>query len=326
MTAGRLNLTVFSSFLFCFGTICAMPVQAASQKPWYRSAMDRVLLAVNNDGEAALEPKNAKAKADQAYFSRIIKDENTITLKGDIPSDGDLRILQGVAAATSPGAGFADKSRLNASVPDRDAWLAAMTFALRQLARLEHGAASLRGSSIMIEGVTKSGDDFAAVQMKLRDEAPKGLNIQTAVKPHDDHPFIWVAQLHPGSINLAGHVPHQQDRELCDYAQNLFQNLKVDNGMESAEGQPRNWLEATKAALDMLSLLYAGTAAVSDNTIRLEGIYSSPAMVALLKVYSQKLPAGYRLETHILEPVAKAPGRTEDVSLAAHTALPQINP
>ena len=57
-----------------------------------------------------------------------------ITLKGDVPTDGDLKILQGVAAATSPGTAFTDKSRLNASVPDRDAWLAAMTYALRQLA------------------------------------------------------------------------------------------------------------------------------------------------------------------------------------------------
>ena len=82
--------------------------------------------------------------------------------------------MQGVAAATSPGAAFTDKSRLNANVPDRDAWLAAMTFALRQLGKLERGVAQFRNSSIIIEGVTKSGDDFASVQKKLRDEAPKG--------------------------------------------------------------------------------------------------------------------------------------------------------
>jgi hypothetical protein len=327
MTAGRLNLTVFSSVLFCFGTICVTGAQAAPQKPWYLRAMDRVLLAVNSDGQAGLEPKDANTKAVQAYVSRIVKDEGTITLKGDVPSDSDLKILQGVAAATAPGAAFADKSRLNVGVPDRDAWLAAMTFALRQLAKLEHGSALFRDGSIMIEGVTKSGDDFASVQKKLRDEAPKGLTIQAAVRPHGVHPFVWVAQLHPGSLNLAGHVPNEQDQALCDYAQNLFQNLKVNNGMEFAQGEPQNWLEAAKVALNMLSLLYAGTVAVSDNTVRLEGIYSSPAMVALLKGYSQKLPPGFRLETHILEPVAKAPAaRTEDVNFAAHTPSASLEP
>jgi len=328
MTAGRLNLTVFSSVLFCFGTICATPSQAVPQRPWYLAAIDRVLRLVHNDSQTGLaEPRGADKKAEQVYVSRITKDESTITLKGDVPSDGDLKILQGVAAATSPGAAFTDKSRLNASVPDRDAWLAAMTFALRQLSKLDHGAALLRNSSIVIEGVTKPGDDFASVQKKLRDEAPKGLNIQNAVKPHGVHPFVWLAQLQPGSVNLSGHVPDRQDQALCGYAQNLFQNLRVNNSMEFAEGEPRAWLEAAKFALDMLSLLYVGNVAVSDNVIKLEGIYSSPAMAALLKTYSQKVPQGFRLETHILEPVARAPSaRSEDVNLAARTAPASLQP
>jgi len=202
-----------------------------------------------------------------------------------------------------------------------------MTFALRQLAKLDHGAALIRNSSIVIEGVTKPGDDFASIQKKLRDEAPKGLNIQAAVKPHGVHPFVWLAQLQPGSLKLSGHVPDQKDQALCSYAQNLFQNMRVNNSMEFAEGEPRDWLEAVKLGLDMLSLLYAGNVAVSDNVIKLEGIFSSPGMVALFKSYSQKVPKGFRLETHILEPVARAPSaRTEDVNLAAHTAPASLNP
>ncbi len=328
MTAGRLNLTVFSSVLFCFGTICATPLQAVPQRPWYLVAIDHVLHAVHNDGQAGLAGQNEPGrKVEPVYVSRVIKDASTITLKGDVPSDGDLKILQGVAAATSPGAAFTDKSRLNASVPDRDAWLAAMTFALRQLAKLEHGTALLRNSSIVIEGVINPGDDFASIQKKLRDEAPKGLNIQAAVKPHGVHPFVWVAQLQPGSLNLSGYVPDQQEQALCSHAQNLFQNLSVNNGMEVAQGEPHNWLEAAKLSLEMLSLLYAGNVAVSDNVIKLEGIYSSPAMIGLLRTYSQKVPPGFRLEMHILEPVARAPSaRNEDINIAAHTAPASLNP
>ncbi len=325
MTVGRRNLTVFSSALFCFGTICATPSQAVPQRPWYLAAFDNVLRVVQSTGQAAL--KDADKQLDQPYISRIAKDDGSITVKGDVPSESDLKILQGVVAATSPGATFVDKSRVNANVPDRDNWLAAMTFALRQLGKLEHGVAMLRNSSIAIEGVIKSGDDFAAVQKKLRDEAPKGVNLHAALKPHDVHPFVWLAQLQPGALNLSGHVPDQQDGILCNYAQNLFQNLKVNNSMEFAKGEPRDWLAATEVALDMLSLLYAGNAAISDNVIKLEGIYSSPAMVALLKSYSQRLPAGFRLETNIMEPVARAPAaRVEDINLAAHTAPASLNP
>jgi hypothetical protein len=202
-----------------------------------------------------------------------------------------------------------------------------MTFALRQLGKLQQGSVVLRNTQIVIDGVTKADDDFAAIQKKLRDEAPKGLNLQVALKPHDVHPFVWFAQLQPGVINLSGHVPDQQDQMLCSYAQAVFQNLKVNNVMEFAKGEPWDWLTATKVALDMLSLLYTGSAAVSDNVVRLDGIYSSPAMVDVLKSYSQKLPPGFKLETNILEPVARAPAaRAEDVSLASHSVTSAMNP
>ena len=195
-----------------------------------------------------------------------------------------------------------------------------MTFALRQLSKLETGQAYLSNRSIVIQGVIKSGDDFAAVQKKLRDEAPKTIDIQVALKPHDVHPFVWLAQLQPGSVTLSGHVPDKQDNALYSYAQGVFQNLKVNNTMEFADGQPRDWLTAAKVSLDMLSLLYAGNAEVSDNVVKLEGIYASPAMVDVLKSYSERLPKGFRLETNILEPVTRSPAaRAEDVNLAAQT-------
>lgn len=323
MSAGRLNLIVFSSALFCFGTVCATPSQALPQRPWYLAAFDSVLNLVRNDGGAALVQQNgADKKMGPIYVSRITKEDGTITFKGDVPSDSDLKILQGVAAATSPSAAFADKSRQNANVPNRDAWLAAMTFALRQLGKLEHGVAQFRNSSIIIEGVTKSGDDFATVQKKLKDEAPKGLSLQTAVKPHNVHPFIWKAKLQPGIIDLSGHVPNQKERQLCDYAQNVFRNLRVNSSMEFAEGEPQAWFEAAKTAIDMLALLYTGNASLSDNVVKLEGIYSSPEGPALLKNFAQRLPAGFKLDPHILEPVARAPAApaTRDVNLAAQKA------
>ena len=96
MTVGRLNLTVFSSALFCFGTFCATASQAVPQRPWYLAAFDRVLRVVHNDIQAGQVPlKDIDKLLDQAYVSRISKDESTITLRGDVPSESDLRILAG---------------------------------------------------------------------------------------------------------------------------------------------------------------------------------------------------------------------------------------
>lgn len=307
MRLGHSDLSIFSSALLCFATFVTTPSQAVPQRPWYFAAFDRVLHVVNNDKDTASQ-KDAAKQIEQAYLSRLTKaEEGTITLRGQVPSESDLRILQGVAAATSPGAAVIDRSRVNANVPDRDTWLAAMTFALRQLGKLQSGSAVLRNAAITIEGVTKADDDFAAVQKKLREEAPKGLHLQVALKPHDVHPFVWIAQLQQGNLTLTGYVPDQQDQILCAHARTLFQNVKVNNGMEVAKGEPQDWLAATKLSLEMLSLLFSGNVAISDHVIKLDGIYSSPAMVELLAAYSERLPAGFRLEKNITEPVAKPP-------------------
>ncbi len=137
MRLGNSGLTIFSSALLCFATVVTTPSEAVPQRPWYVAAFDRVFHVVNSDGQAQAAPqKDAARQIEQAYLSRLTKaEEGTITLRGQVPSESDLRILQGVAAATSTGASIIDKSRVNANVPDRDIWLAAMTFALRQLGK-----------------------------------------------------------------------------------------------------------------------------------------------------------------------------------------------
>jgi len=295
------------------------------QQPWYLAAFDQVMRVLVNSETRALPV--ASGQAEQSYFSRVTKEEGTITLRGNVPSDSDLKVLQGVAAATAPGSSVVDRTRINPSVPDRDAWLAAMTFALRQLGKLNTGSASLKNAAIVIEGVTKADDDFAVIQKKVREEAPKGLNLQVSLKPHDVRPFVWLAQLQQGAVHLSGHVPSNQEKVICGHAQMLFQGLTVNSSMDEAKGEPKNWLEATKVALEMLSLLYSGSVAISDTVVKIDGIYSSPAMVDLLKVYSKRLPESFTLETNILEPVARAPSaRAEDMNFAAHQARASFNP
>jgi hypothetical protein len=328
MRLGNFNLTLFSSALLCFASVLPRPAEAIPQRLWPADRSKSILRVVNGEAKSDKTPaKEAARKIEQAYLSRLTKEGATITLRGHVPSETDLKILQGVAAATSPGASVVDKSRVNTNVGDRDIWLAAMTFALRQLSKLQSGQAVLKNAGIVIEGVTSADDDFAAVQKKVRDEAPRGLTVEVALRPHDVHPFVWIAQLRPGAVDLRGYVPDRQDQVLYDHAQGLFQNLKVNNGMEFAKGEPQDWLAATKVALEMLSLLYAGNVSMSDTEIKIDGIYSSPAMVDLLKTYSRRLPRGFTLVNTVLEPVAKAPApRAEDVSLASQESRASMNP
>jgi hypothetical protein len=295
-------------------------------KPWYASFFS-VVRPAHLDGKAGAEgTADASKPAEQPYVSRIIKQDNTITLRGQVPSDSDLKILTGVAAATSPGATLVDKTKANANVPDRDIWLAAMTFALRQLAKLENGTAILRDTLITIDGVTRPDDDFSAIQKKLKEEVPKGLVLQVGLRPAEVHPFTWLAQIQPGYVSLSGYVPNEMDQVLLSYVQQQFQNSKIDNAMALAVGAPEDWLAAAKLSLDMLALLQSGSASLSDRVIKVDGIYASSEMAELFKLYRQKLPKGFRLEEHLTPPVARTtPARVEDVVATRATAA-TLNP
>jgi hypothetical protein len=332
MRLGNANLTFFSSALLCVATFVTAS-EAAPQTPWYAAVLDyaavfgKVFRTVNDDPQAEkTSPKEAAKQIEQAYLSKLVKNNGTITVGGHVPSDNDLKILQGVAAATSPGASVINKSRVNGNVGDRDTWLAAMTFALRQLSKLQSGTALLINASIVIEGVTKADDDFASVQKKVREEAPKGLFVNVALKPHDVHPFVWFAQLQPGAVTLSGHVPDQQDKILYDHAQGLFHNVKVNNSMQFAKGEPQDWLAASKVALEMLSLLESGSVAISDTTVRFDGFYSSLGNADRFKSFSNRLPGGFTLQNNVLERVARGPAARVDDVVAARESQASMNP
>lgn len=328
MTVGNRGLTLLSAAVFCLGFASA-PSSYAVETPWYAAAFKNMLRAVNLDGKPESQGQRENEKpAENPYFSKVVKEENTITLRGQVPSEGDLKILQGVVAATSPGATFVDKTKVSANVPDRDTWLAGMTFSLRQLSKLQSGSAVLRNNLITLDGVTKADDDFAAVQQKLTEEVPKGLVLeQVGVRPPAVRPFVWLAQLQHGSLSLSGHVPSEFDQTLFTYAQTLFQNIKVSNAMASAGGAPEDWISAAKLSLDMLTLLQQGNVTLNDRVIKLDGVFASSGMSDFLNEYRQRLPKGFKLETNILEPASRTPAvRAEETNLAARRAAGALNP
>jgi hypothetical protein len=263
----------------------------------------------------------------QSYVSRVIKDEDTIVLRGETPSEADGKILQGVVADTSPSATFIDKSSTNARVPDHDTWLAAMTFALRQLGKLDHGSAVLCDFSITIDGVTKADNDFASFKRRLAEEAPKGIKLQIALKPHEAHPFVWTAQLRPEGVNLAGYVPDGQDQVLNDYAQSAFPNYKINNNMALAAGEPKGWIDAAKVSLDILGLLHSGSVTLSDTVIKVDGTFASPGMTEAIRRYMARLPRGFRVEMNVVEQVTgSAPSRPQDMSFVGGALPASLNP
>jgi hypothetical protein len=279
----------------------ASPSFAMPSKSWFSFGWHRAAVAV------ALSDKDCFGKdGEKVYASCLSKEQNTVTLKGFVPSDADLKLLQGVLAAASPGMTLVDRSDVNDAVPNRDTWLAGMTFALRHLVRLEKGNAALRGSAIYLDGTTRPDDDVRAVNERIVNEVPKGLVLQQAgIQPAWARPFIWNAQVTNGALRLSGHVPQEARNALTYAAQEHYAASQIEDAMTPARGAPDGWLGAAKLALEMLRYMQQGRITLVDRVITLEGALQTPETAKLVKNYSDKMPKGFRIEAKGLE--AKSP-------------------
>lgn len=278
--------------------------------------------------EAAKAEGEKPENGEKAYVSRIVKEGNAITLRGQVPSDDDRKTIQGVIAATFPGANIVDKAKVNPAVPGRDAWLAGMNFALRQLAKLEEGTAILRDDTVSFEGAAKTEQDFKLMQQKLREEVPNGVQLgNVELKPPSVSPFVWLAQMQPGSVSLSGHVPLELDQDLFTYAKSIFGSFHVSNSMALALGAPENWLDAAKLSLSILSLLQHGTVIVTDKVITVDGVLSAGHSREHVKALGAQVPEGFKLETSVIEAESyPRSGAAAEVSVAAKRTEKLVSP
>ncbi len=297
----------------------------AQQKPYPAEPRDA---APANAGQPVKPEQEPAETSTKPYVSRIVKEDGTITLRGHVPSDEDKKTIQGVIAATFPGSNFVDKAKVNANVPNRDDWLAGMNFALRQLAKLESGTAHLRDNQVSFEGAAKTEQDFKLMQQKLREEVPNGVVLgEVALKPPSVSPFVWLAQMQAGSVSLSGHVPLELDQDVFVYAKSLFGSFHVTNSMALALGAPKDWVEAAKLSLNILTLLQQGTVIVTDTVITVDGVLATAHTADHVKALSERLPKGFKLETSVIEAdMLPRSGSTEEVSVAAKRTVYTVSP
>jgi OOP family OmpA-OmpF porin len=203
-----------------------------------------------------------------------------------------------------------------------------MNFALRQLAKLENGNAVLRDNEISFEGAAKNEQDFKLLQQKLHEEVPNGIMLRgAALKPPSVSPFVWLAQLHSGSVNLSGHVPLESDSDLIVYARSLFGTLQVSNSMAWALGAPKGWVDAAKLSLNILNLLQQGTVILTDKIITVDGILNPSHTPEQVKAFANLLPEGFKLEFSVVEASqAIHPAAAGEIAVAAKRTLSNILP
>jgi len=209
-----------------------------------------------------------------AYVWLAVRSGSGLKLRGAVPSEEDRQTVLGMVRAHFPDLAVEEKLKIVEGGPPREQWLGAVSFGLKQLSHLKHGAVRLANANLKVSGVATSPKDYMEIKKALAGPLPTGLAIKDDdVRAPIADPFVFTADLGVNSLSLAGSVPSENARkQVRDLSRQLFARPGLDDRLEVASGAPKNWDEAVVAALRALSRLESGKIAMSGLAVTIEGV------------------------------------------------------
>lgn len=256
-------------------------------------------------GVRAVEVKaNVIGRVDDFNWSASY-DDNRVRLAGYVPNEPTRKAIVGTVRAHFPKIEIVDHMKPARGLDDRDAWLGGVNFSLRQLAALRTGEVGLDRKGLSLAGEASSFATYKSVKGELKTNLPKGIKlVQDAVSPPRASPFSWKAELSGNQLALTGYVPDEKAREaVFTRAKERFPKLAVVDRMETASGSATNWQAAALAALDLLSSLDQGSAAITDSNATLAGKVADEATADRVRAaLVSALPGNYSVSDNLTFP------------------------
>ncbi|WP_018266446.1 OmpA family protein [Methylosinus sp. LW4] len=248
--------------------------------------------------EAALKapPEGVAVKAEIApprvspFVWSAAKAGELVSLFGYAPSETTREALFTEAASLGKAS---DQTRVAGGAPGDFA--AAAGAALRELAKLSSGKASIADGVVSIEGAGKTNVGASAVEASLRAALPKSFGLgKVSVAAGAVSPFVFTARKQESGLALAGFAPDAATRaRIAEQAKRDFGDA-VEVDLAIADGAPKGFAEAASVALRALARLDAGVAALSDRKLALEGAaYNAKAQYDIRARLFRELPEGY---------------------------------
>ncbi len=225
------------------------------------------------------------------------KDEEKIKISGHIPTLEDRQAILGFVKAAMPELKLSDRMVLAGGSPQRQVWLGSVSFALLQLGQLKSGTVRLAGTDLIIAGEAKTTEAYRDLKTSLSTQLPTGIKLKTeSISPPVVKPFAWRVKYTGGVISLTGYVPSEEIHDqILERTRNLYQGVKVVDGMELASGAPEAWLWAVTASLTQLHRLQSGRINMKDMAIEFEGIASDDTTAKdVVASIRNGLPSSYR--------------------------------
>ncbi len=223
---------------------------------------------------ASEETKNDADKTRQVYVWLATRNKSGIKMRGAVPSEEDRETVLGMVKAHFPDLSVEEKLKIADGGVQREQWLGAVSFGLKQLSHLKQGRVRLTAANLHVAGEAASAEDYTEIKKALAGSLPAGLTIKSEdIRAPVADPFEFTADLGVNALSLAGSVPSEDARkQVRDLSRQLFERPGLDDRLEVASGAPKNWDEAVNAALRALSRLETGTVALSGIALTIEGV------------------------------------------------------
>ncbi|MBZ9935417.1 OmpA family protein [Mesorhizobium sp. BR1-1-16] len=243
------------------------------------------------------------------YVWRATREADRVILSGYVPTEAAQQQVAAEAARQFPAVRIEDRLAIAAGDPKMD-WIGALRFSLGQLALLDKGAVSLTGRDYGIEGEAASVADFKTLSDQLKRTLPASMTlVQDAVAPAVVSPFVFGIVRTERGLTLSGYVPtDEMASEILAAAKPRFRGGEVELNLERASGAPDGLQAVAVAAVQAVSRLAAGHAALSDQQLTLAGAaVSEDARQAIEADLKAALPEGYALSSAVIVAVGGDP-------------------
>jgi osmotically-inducible protein OsmY len=230
------------------------------------------------------------------YRWAATRENGHIVLTGHVPSEA-VRAAIGRIAGGLPGTkAVSDRMQLAAGAPSTVDFVAAAGAGLHGLAELRAGSVALTETQLSVRGEAKDRDALATLQLAMG-QLPEGLAPATvAVTAAVVAPYRFSASRGDGRLVLRGHVPSREARdEIRARIRERFFHERVADETRVADGAPPAFIAGATSAIEALSQLASGEAAVEDATLKVSGeaLYAQAAEAMHSRI-ADAAPAGWR--------------------------------
>ena len=242
---------------------------------------------------------------DKFLWSATSRGDGKVLLAGFVPNEDARKTLLAAAQAEFPKAQILDEMKLARGAPDRDAWLAGATFALKQLAQLKKGSAELQVLDLSVAGEAGTTQAYQGVRKALATAMPGGVKLASEkITPPVLDPFPWSAKANVAQVLISGFVPSEQARKGLDArVKKLFPKAEISDTSDLAGGAPEGFEKAAAIALDQLASLKTGAAAIKGKEFTFIGEAADEATAAAVrKTLKSDIPQNFKISEQIRYP------------------------